>query len=323
MKRSYLFKNIGGVCLAVALLVSTLLTSCKDNSPGSINFSKSPALVGFQYTGFNAVPVPIKVHALPAQVGYIEVTLSVASLTLSSPVTVNIGVDNAGFEAYNTNVDPNSHLLPTADYTVPSSITIEPGQQIVKLKVTFAGNIIDFTQDYVLAFKITSVSGGAIIASNLNAIICPIVLQSVYEGEYVNTGSFNDVTNSSLNGSVYPEDIDLLTQTALSVAYYDLTYNFGYGHAIEGGDSYYGSFDPVFTFSSSNANATITGVTNYYGQNSGSHVRSAVLDPTGVNAASGTPGTSGFKIQVKYIMTQAGTPRTYFNETYTYVGPAQ
>ena len=75
--------------------------------------------------------------------------------------------------------------------------------------------------------------------------------------------------------------------------------------------------------SSSNANATITGVTNYYGQLSGTHARSAVLDPTGVNASSGTPGTTGFKIQVKYIMTQSGTPRTYFNETYTYAGPAE
>src|ERR1700744_453133 len=95
MKRNKFFKNMGRVYLAIGILTMTLLSSClKDNSPGSVDFSKSPALVGFQYLGFGATPLLTKLFAQPNVTSNVEVTLSVASITLSSPVTVNVAVDD-------------------------------------------------------------------------------------------------------------------------------------------------------------------------------------------------------------------------------------
>src|ERR1700761_5364312 len=97
MKRNYLFRNTVRLSLVIGLMATTLLSSClKDKSPGTIDFSKSPALVGWQYKGFSATPYIAPV--LP-QAGFIytpmEVTLSVHSVTLSSPVTVSVVEDDS------------------------------------------------------------------------------------------------------------------------------------------------------------------------------------------------------------------------------------
>ena len=330
MKRNYLFKNMGRVSLIIGLLATTLLSSCmKDNSPGSIDFSKSPALVGFQYKGFSAVPMLTKLFAQPNQVRAVEITLSVASLTLKTPVTVTVGLDAAGEANYKKTVDSNANVLPASEYTIANGgvITIQPGQQIVKLNITYAADKIDFSQDYILGLKINSVTGGPIIASNLSNIILTIALQSIYEGEYVATGSFTDVKTPSItDDGIFPENIDLLTVSPFVVDYYDLTYNVGYGTPItsSGTTSYYWIFSPEFDFDPAGT-GKIVAVVNAYGQHVPPHGRSGRLDVSGVNASTGTPGTVGFKIQVKFVMVQDddGGDRTFYNETYTYIGPAQ
>ncbi|SDT60679.1 protein of unknown function [Mucilaginibacter mallensis] len=321
MKRNKFFKT-GGFHLALIMLVASFsLTSClKDNGPGSVNFGDSPALVGFQYAGIGPVPMVTKILGKSTDASDIEVTLSVASLTLKTPVTVNVVPDPAGFNTYKTNVDTNAVLLPSTQYALANGgkVTISPGQQIVKLHITFTGDQINFNNDNTLAFKLQDASG-ATIASNLSEIILKILLKSIYEGAYTNNGTFFD-TGGAITQGVYPEKIELLTVSKYVVDFYDISANVGYGHPIYlGGASYFGSFSPEFTIDPTTSK--VTGVTNYYGQNSGAHSRSAVLDPTGINATSGTPGTVGFKISVKYIMVQAGTPRVTFTEVYTFTNP--
>jgi hypothetical protein len=333
MKRNYLFKNTGGVMLLSALLAVTLLSSClKDKSPGAINFADSPPLVGFQYSGFAETPITTKIHGQSTDTTGVEITLSVASLTLKTPVTVTVSVDNADAQAYaqtdTVGGKPADVVLSSSLYTIANGgkVTINPGQQIVKLKISFAGDKINFNQYNILGLKITAVApSSVVIATNLNFALLALTLQSVYEGEYTNTGSFTDVTNANLtDAGIYPEDIDLLTASAYVVDFYDLSFGVGYGHPISssGTISYYGGFVPEFDFDPS-LNGKIDAMVNGYGQ--GNNNRSGKLDATGVNAATGTPGTKGFKIQVKYIMhqTNTGVDRTFFNETYTYVGPAK
>jgi hypothetical protein len=60
----------------------------------------------------------------------------------------------------------------------------------------------------------------------------------------------------------------------------------------------------------------VTDVTNYYGQGTNARARAAQLDPTGVNLYDFATRT----LKVSYIMTQSGSPRTFFNETFTYIG---
>jgi len=323
MKKNNFYKTAGRTLLAIGVITTALLSSClKDTSPGALDLSKSPALVGFQYLGFGATPLTTKLHGIPTDTSSVKVTLSVPSVTLSSAVTVNLAVDDADANAY-VNANSGTHVLPAADYTIANNgqVTINPGQQYVRLKINFKGNQIDFSQNYILALKISS-ANGAIIASNLNVAILTLTLQSNYEGRYVMTGSFVDNVNPGFtDAGVYPDNIQLLTVGPLVVDFYETGFGFGYAHPINaGGITAYGAFAPEFTFDSS---GKVIAVTNAYGQHAGGHGRSGRLDVSGVNASSGTPGTPGFKIQVKYVLVQddAGGDRTFFNETYTYTGP--
>ena len=177
--------------------------------------------------------------------------------------------------------------------------------------------MVDPSGLFILPIKI--INGGGQQISNYNELLLAVGAKNQYDGVYVVTGMLTDNTTATITGS-YPETVYLETSSANTDGFYDP--NLGFGHAIttSAGASYYGSFAPVFTFSGS----AITGVTNYYGQYSGSHLRSAVLDPGGVNKfTSGSPGQAGSVFQVTYIMDQGnpGAPRTTFVETFTYQGP--
>jgi hypothetical protein len=336
MKRNILFKNMGNVCLAIALLATTLFTSCKDTSPGSVDFSKSPALLGWQYAGFtptpyNAVMLPTGTFTENAQVA-----LSVPSIVLSSAVSAKV-VDItsvANLDAYNkaNGLDAADgdalEPLPTSDYTVPTTVTVPAGQHIVNVPVAFNAGAINFPTTFNYAIMVVLASpSGAILATNLDTAVVILHLKSKYQGYYNVTGSFVDETNPTKNPSgisdagIYPIDgVQLQTAAAYTVDYYDPNTYGGFsgyyqGITSNGGGSVYGSFAPVFTFDPTTNK--VVGITNYYGQNSGPHVRAAELDPAVPATASGTPGTAGFTFTVGFIMTESGNPRTYFNETFT------
>lgn len=177
MKRKYFIKKTG-ICIAItAMMSSLLLNSCKDNSPGSVDFSKSPALVGWQYSGFAATPYSAVMLPTGTFTENMEVTLSVPSVTLGSAVTVHIAEDDS--------LVPSDHIaLPTSLYSFgATTITIPAGQQTVKFPVVFKAGQIDFTKNYAVAFKITS-ADGALVASNLNEAVVELQVKSLYEGNY-------------------------------------------------------------------------------------------------------------------------------------------
>jgi len=318
MKINYSFKNTGRFLLATGLLVTTLLSSClKDNSPGTINFGKSPALIGFQYAGEAATPY---VAAILPNSGIVytsvEVTLSVASLTLKSAVTATLSEDAAGEAAYKANVDSTAHVLPTSEYTIQKSITIPAGKQTITIPITFAGASIDFTKNNIIGLKLTNASG-AEIASNLANAIVTVVLKSKYQGTYTVTGNLIDVTVPSITGTYPIAGVFLQTVTANTVQFIDPAD--GMYHQIESGTSAseYGNFDPIFTFDLGSND--VTTVTNYYVGNSQN--RTATINTAVPSTSTGTPGTVGYSFTVSYILVQAGSNRTTFNETFTYTGP--
>lgn len=306
------FKNTGRVCTVLALAAATMLSSClKDTSPGSVDLSKSPALIGFQYAGLSATPYTAAILPNPGVVfSGVEVTLSVPSLTLSSTVTAKVTEDVAGENAYKT-ANAGTHILPASDYSFSGAVTISPGQQVVKVPITFAADKIDFTQNYIIGLQLTDASG-AIIATNLNEAIVIITLKSPYQGTYTVNGTMSDHTNPNLTG-IYPvAGVYLQTQTATKVQYIDP--KVGAFHEISSGGqlSYYGNFGPSFTFDPK-TNKVIAVSNNYPGNSQG---RDAVIDPAVTPTSSGTPGVVGFTFTVGYIMTQGGAPRTYFDETF-------
>jgi hypothetical protein len=190
MKKNYLFKNIGRMSMAIGLFATALLSSClKDTSPGTINFGTSPALVGFQYGGFGFQPYVAAIYGTPTDTVDLKVTLSVASITLGKAVTASLVADDAFVSSYNTANGTSYNVLPAADYSVPNggAVTWAPGTQYAVIHIKFAGQNIDFTQNYAFALKLTN-ANGAVIASNLNEALVTVVLKSIYAGTYHATG---------------------------------------------------------------------------------------------------------------------------------------
>ena len=187
---------------AMFVLAITSLSSClKDTGPVQ-NFGQSPALVGFQYKGSQAIAMintfPVETEDTVA----VEVTLSASSLTLTTPVTVTLELDPDSLAAYNAhNVIADSTCQCYIPYTMldPSSytstpanmqVTIAPGQQIVPLVIHINQPLVDFSTNPILVFKIASASG-AEIATNLSVILIPIKLKNPWDGDYAVTGYFN------------------------------------------------------------------------------------------------------------------------------------
>jgi len=218
MKKNYLFKNIGGIGIAVSFVAMTVLSSClKDTSPGTIDFSKSPALVGWQYYGFSASPIGTKLHGVATDTTSVKITLSVPSITIGSAVTVTVADDEADASAFAA--ANNSSVLPTSMYTVASDqITIPAGQQYGLVKIKFKGDQIDFNTNWVLGLKITA-ANGAVIASNLNVAILTLTLQSAYEGDYTDNGYTLRAGDNVLGGYFKGYDEQLSTISKYSVAY--------------------------------------------------------------------------------------------------------
>jgi len=178
------------MAFAVVTVAIIFFSSClKDKGPVQ-DFSHSPALVGFQYTGNSAAPFSQSLLPQPNDSVRLEVTLSVASLTMSAAVTVTVAPDQATLDDYN-NANSTSYTQITADiYTLQNGgkVTISPGQQIVSMTINFDGTKVDFTRTNALALKMTSAQG-AIIATNLNTAIYLLKLRNIYEGNYVESGN--------------------------------------------------------------------------------------------------------------------------------------
>ncbi len=303
-----------------ALTAVTLLSSCLKDDSRYVDFASSkplvelPAATGVAGSGvFQANSYAIVSTPTPLNV---QVNVA-APKPLSSALTVKLSVDQAALTAYNTANNTNYTLLPAADYSSSLSVTIPANQNSANLVVNINTSLIDPSQSYVLPLTITDASGQQI--SNYKTLLYNIQVKNKYDGVYTVTGTMVDGVNSALTGS-YPRTVDLITQGASTVAYYDTGIgNFAHSILNGGTASYYGSFAPVFNFDATTNK--VTSVVNYYGQPA-SNGRSAVLDATGtVNAVTGTPGTAGSVIKVKYILVQAGVNRTTFDETLTYTGP--
>jgi hypothetical protein len=176
---------------AIFVLAISSLSSClKDKGPVQ-DFSKSPALVGFQYKGSASQDMVTSIPLGTDDSVGVEIALSVASQTLSTPVVVTLALDPDSLATYNAANGTTYTMLDPADYTTPANMqaTITPGKQIVPFVLHINESLVDFSTDPILIFKITTATG-ATIATNLSVIVLPIKLRNPYEGTYKVTGYF-------------------------------------------------------------------------------------------------------------------------------------
>lgn len=307
--------------ITITLLSAALLnlSSCLKDDGRYINFAGSPATVDLPLESYNGVGnLVAESYNIVSTPTLLPCIVNVSAPNpLTYPLKVTLKVDTAALTAYNAANNTSYTLLPAADYTVSSwVVTIPANVNLDTLKIYIKTSAIDPSQQYLLPISIADASGVTI--NQFHTLLYNVQVKNIWDGQYTVTGSMNDVVNSALTGA-YPITANLVTTGATTDVMYSTTFG-AYAHDIVNGAnaSYYGSFAPVFTFNTSN---DVTAVVNYYGQPA-SNTRSAVIDPTNVSSAKGTPGTVGFVFTVKYIMVQAnaGGNRTYFNETWTYTG---
>lgn len=241
--------------------------------------------------------------------------------TLSTASKVVITEDPSIISAYNTAHATTYIGLPTTAFTIDPSnpkvgndytLTFNPGEFYKQLKITVPNaTVLDPNKKYAIGFKISSVEGGKISASE-NSVLVEVGLKNKWDGVYTVTGTMVDLTSATLTGN-YPLTWELRTSGANTLAVYDKSTGTQTHYILSSGaTSQYGSFGLNVTIDP--ATNKITNIVNSYGQPS-SNGRSAALDPSGVNAYD--PATKTFKI--KYYLLQPGTTvRTTFDETWKF-----
>ncbi|WP_431211358.1 DUF1735 domain-containing protein [Puia sp. P3] len=141
MKRLF---NIGSRAVVGLVAIAIFFSACLKNNGPIQDYSQSPALVSIQGDGqYNGIFVASQSVLPISSAGInVEITLSVANLTLSTPVTATLMVDQATLDQYKAaNSDSTRLLLPADNYQIANNgaVTISPGQQIVKDSIIFSG----------------------------------------------------------------------------------------------------------------------------------------------------------------------------------------
>jgi len=308
------------------LAVMVVFTSClKDHL--AMDPAQSNNVIEFANTGTNASPAGAVYPRFSSDLGSLvtgdsatfNVNLSYSGANMApSDITVTLEVDTAALRIYNKDQGTKYVAPPETIYHIARTAVIKKGTQVLQLKAAIINNSdFNFNVNYALPLKIASVSTGE-ISGNYGTALFSFAVRNVYDGIYTMSGTMTDQANAAITG-YYPLDMNLITYSGNSIALWDPNVAKNYGHPIHNGaaGNYYGSFSPIFFF---DASGNITSVTNEYGQLSGASKRSAELDPTGINKITFGTGGQILYFEVSYIMTQNGSPRTYFNEKFTYKG---
>jgi Domain of unknown function (DUF1735) len=318
------------------LLLSILMTGClkdKEYDNGSIQSVRNSVgdqkVVEIALTTTSTVNfLQISLNATPNDTTFNLIPVTLASVN-GAPEDINVTLvpNPALIGNYNANNGTIHELAPINLYSItnPASsdgtgyvVTIPKGSNTGYLKIKIKPtNFLGV--DYALGFQISKIDpSGYLISGNLREGIVAIGIKNKYDGEYILSGTFNDVLAPANNptgpGDPYPYHMYLITASANSNVMYIPAG--GFFHLIAGG-AVYGEFDPIFTFDASDK---IVAVTNYYGQPSATRFRSGAIDPTGaaLNQNQLNPDKS---IDAKYILLQSGVLKANFLEHLQYVGP--
>lgn len=313
-----LVKNIG-----VAALLAVSLSSCLKRD-SVFDAADSPAVVEFSNTG---TPTIDTFPLFKSDVGALKegdsatFNINIGYISASgapNDIVVALSVNEADLDAFNNSAGTD-YIMPPADVCVlPSQAIIRKGSNEMQLKVAVKRTAnFDYDASYALPVKITS-AGGAGISSTFGQAVYSFSARNGYDGAYTVTGSFYDSTLGAAATAEYPKHIDLITDGAKGVGYYDADAgSYRYTFYNSGSGSYYGNFAPIFRFDD---NGNVTSVVNYYGQGTNSNVRSAQLDPSGVNKMTFDAAGKPSGLEVSYYMIQSGKIRLTIKETFTYTG---
>lgn len=329
-------KKILFFLLAASVL---FLSSClKDkrfdnNEIGVQDLGSSPKGISFPST---TKSFAVTSSSSPEAFTSIAVTLNGSKLP-TTDVKFTIAVDPSKIPA-------GTVILPASSYTFDANGVVPAGSETGFIKFTLLNSgLLDPNAKYAIAFTITSVDNGYVVAQNAKTVVVTFSIKNRYDGIYRVTGTYQDFVNPLFTGR-YPLIYHLITTgpNSVDVALDNINGAIvpGYLFNAAGAASFFGSFGLTMSFDpTTNAVATLH---NYYGDptkaptavgtpSTGSGApnyisqpqqRRAVLDASGLNRYD--PATT--TVNIKYFMIQlnqaTGTnPRGAFNETWVRTGP--
>ena len=210
------------------------------------------------------------------------------------------------------------------------TVIIDEGEFVKTVTITVPDAMeFDFTKNYAVTFSLNTVSGeGKKSQAADSVMIVQVQAKNKYDGIYEVTANspMIDVVNPAITG-YYPFNYKLVTTGEHTCDIFELDNDYPL-HPITsaaGAWSSYGAFCPMLTFDDS-GDGTIVSADNIFGPDAGANMRDCILDPSGINKWEVINNTK--TIRIKYIMIQKANTsltdpwyRTFFDETWTYIGP--
>jgi len=263
---------------------------------------------------------------------------------LNKTMIVTVMNDNAAVAAAN----PAYILLPAAWYTVDPStpfsggnytVTLNPGEFAKGIYITIPNaTLLNPSSLYALGFTITTADANGKISTQ-KSIVVEIGAKNNWDGIYMMSGTFTDISNPVF-AYIGDQQYSLITVGANECIVRNDDLNGGIpGYIFDnaGAGTYYGSYGLVISFNA--ATNAISDLHNYYGDPrfpatvggnpaagtgpplyAASNTRRAVIDPSGVNAAQANKNIIIKHWLIHPTVVPVG-PRSFFNETWTYLGP--
>ena len=157
-------KFISGLCFMALLLTST---SCLDDDP-LVDWDNLGVVIELPYKTheYNLTKVtPNENETFPLMVNY---TISRASDN-TEDISVQLGVDESMVETYNASLAASAQkykLLPASTYSLPSTLVIKKGTQLLEETMTINTSSLTPGEYYLLPIKITGVPQGYTISGN-------------------------------------------------------------------------------------------------------------------------------------------------------------
>jgi hypothetical protein len=231
-------------------------------------------------------------------------------------IEVTLEVDPTMVDEYNTQNGTSYQVLDPALYSMESmTVTIPKGQRRVDIPITILPELFDLSINYVIPLRIVSSSSG-VISKNFGAALFATVVKNKFDGVYAVDGTMFDALGAFTG--FYPTTVELRTIDGVTCSRFDTELGSPLHGIIQNGTGalfVFGNFSIQFTF---DVDGNVVNAVN--NQPPGGNNRFGKLG-VGVNKMTFDANGIPVEMEVQYIMTQNGSDRATFTETWTYIGP--